>query len=78
MAAFIYRIQQTESTPASRQGTNKVFEDADKIADWARAAVSALNAQGIFEDIPGTSFNPQSPSNRANVASILYKWLADK
>ena len=78
LAAIIHRTQTANNKIPADQGKNKTFGDADKIADWAKDAVAALNRQGVFGDIPGNNFNPQKSANRAEVASVLYRWLTAK
>ena len=75
LAAIVYRTQKAEGKYPSDTTNNKPFGDTDKVADWATEAVNALNKQGVFFDIPGTNFNPQTPASRAGVASVLYRWL---
>ena len=75
LAVLIYRAQQ--SSGEIPQGVLAGYEptDSDMISEYARDPVSVLGAQGLFADIPGSSFNPQTPATRAEVASILYRYL---
>ena len=45
LAALIYRTQQSSGKTPPNIGTGKSFTDADKISDWAKDAVNALNRQ---------------------------------
>ena len=76
LAALITRTQQSSGKIPPNINAGKTFSDAGKISEWAKAAVNALSDQGVFRDIPGSSFNPQTPATRAEVASMLYRWLA--
>jgi len=76
LAALIYRTQQSSGKTPPSTGTGKSFTDADKISNWAKDAVNALNRQGIFGDMPGSSMNPQNSATRAEVSSMLYRYLA--
>ena len=75
LAALIFRTQQAENTALANCG-GIVFDDIGNISDWALEAVNSLNEQGLFNDLPSTTFSPRSPATRAEVASIFYKWLS--
>jgi hypothetical protein len=76
LAALIHRTQQSSGKiPANDPTGSKTYTDLDKVSDWAKNVVTTLNAQGIFKDIPGSSFNPQEPATRAEVASMLYRYI---
>ncbi|MCL2046676.1 MAG: S-layer homology domain-containing protein [Oscillospiraceae bacterium] len=75
LAALIYRTQQAENS-ALPNSSGIVFDDIDNVSDWALSAVNSLNEQGLFNDLPSSTFNPRSPATRAEVASIFYKWLS--
>ncbi|MCL1794304.1 MAG: S-layer homology domain-containing protein [Oscillospiraceae bacterium] len=73
-AALVYRLQQAKGiTPNTSGGVD--FVDMDDVSDWAVESVETLNAQGLFDNIPGDSFNPQKPATRAEIASILHKYF---
>ena len=76
VAVIIYRTQQADGKKPPDILMDYVHPDWDKINDWAKSAVNALTIQGIFRDLPGTEFNPQTPATRAAVASILYRYLS--
>jgi hypothetical protein len=75
LAALIYRTQQANDKFPPDILADYEWPDWDKIADYAKSPVNALTMQGVFRDIPGTNFNPRTPATRAEVASILYRWL---
>jgi len=75
LAAFISRAQQSSGKVPPNKGTGKNFIDANRISDWAKPSVNALNYQGLFDDITGVRFNPATPATRAEVASILFRYL---
>jgi hypothetical protein len=54
---------------------DREYPDWDMIGDWAKGPVNVLTMQGIFRDIPGDGFRPQEPATRAEIASILYRYL---
>jgi len=49
-------------------------EDIEKL-DWAAEEIATLTAQGLFKDVPGANFAPNTPASRAVVASVLYNLL---
>ena len=74
-AALIYRTQQASGKIPPDTSESKTFGDAYKISSWAKAAVTALNRQGLFNDIPDSDFAPQSSASRSEVALVLYRYL---
>jgi hypothetical protein len=75
LAALIFRTQQADGAIPPDILMDFEYQDWGKIGNWAKGAVNALLMQGIFSDIPGTNFNPASPASRAEVASMLFKYL---
>jgi len=76
LAALIFRMQQAYGqTPPDAPEFEKIFRDADEIGWWAKASADALNHQGLFNDIPDDDFKPRSPASRAEIASVLYRYL---
>ena len=75
LAALIFRTQQAENKIPMDILMDYEWPDWDNISDWAKSVVTKLTMQGIFADIPGNNLNPRDPSNRAEIASMLYKWL---
>ena len=53
----------------------KAFTDAASISGWAKDTVETLNNQGMFRDLPGSAFNPRGAATRAEIASILHRYL---
>ncbi len=53
----------------------KVFNDSDKISDWAKEAVSLLAANGVINGYETGDFNPQGALNRAEAAKLIYEIL---
>jgi len=76
LAALIFRAQQYSGRTPPNVGIGKSFADAVRISDWAKDAVTVLNRQGLFDDLPGVYLNPQNPATRAEVSSMLYRYLA--
>jgi len=75
LAALIFRTQKSSGKiPPDLQIENK-YPDWDKISGWAQEAANTLLGQGVYRDIPRTNFSPQAPATRAEIASILYRYL---
>lgn len=51
------------------------FADDASIADYAKEAVSTLQAAGIINGVSDTEFAPVSNATRAQAAQILYSFL---
>ena len=75
LAALIYRTQQATGKIPNDILMDYEHPDWNAISDFAKSAVTALTMQGVFRDIPGVYFNPLAPATRAEVASMLYRWL---
>ena len=75
IAALVYRAQQASGKIPNDILMDREWPDWDEISDWAKGPVNVLTIQGLFRDIPGTNFIPQAPATRAEVASILYRYL---
>jgi len=52
-----------------------VWSDFDSVRPFAKGYVGRLTAQGLFRDMPGSTFRPQEDASRATVALVLYNWL---
>ena len=75
LAAIIYRKQQADGKTPMDILMDHEWSDWDAINDWAKPAVNALTMQGIFRDIPGSAYNPKAPATRAEIASMLYRYM---
>jgi hypothetical protein len=53
-----------------------IFVDSENISDWARTAVSWANAKGIITGKPGNIIDPQGQATRAEVSTVLMRWIA--
>ena len=56
-------------------GVDRAFTDLNQVSSWASEAVNELNRWGILVDLPGNTFGPQNAATRAEVASILYRYV---
>ena|GEM_PF-1928098 len=76
LAVIIYRMGEESGKMPPAIGRGVSFKDIYDVSDWAYEAVSTLNKLGMFMDIPSSNFSPQTPATRAEVASILYRYVA--
>jgi hypothetical protein len=51
------------------------FADSGEVADYAQAAVSALQQAGVVSDKPGLRFDPKGTATRAEVAQVLRRFV---
>ncbi len=56
-------------------GTLLSYSDANDVADYAQAAVSAMSSNGIINGFEDLSFRPYEYATRAQTAQMLYKYL---
>ena len=64
---------------ASKEDKLSAFPDAAKVSDWAKEALNWAVASGLINgvaDANGTaSLEPQATATRAQIATILMRWL---
>ncbi|MCL2337317.1 MAG: S-layer homology domain-containing protein, partial [Firmicutes bacterium] len=75
MAAILYRYAQFTGSALSGTVADKQFADLNKISDYAKKPVNALVARGIVSGKPGNLFDPQGTATRAEVASMLHRYM---
>ena len=76
LAALIHRTQQSSGKMPPDILMDFEWPDWNSISDYAKGPVNVLTIQGIFRDIPRQDgFNPRNPASRAEVASMLYRYL---
>ena len=76
IAAMLYRYAGAE---AAKEDKLSAFPDAAKTSDWAKEALNWAVASGLINgvaDANGTAnLEPQSTATRAQIATILMRWL---
>jgi hypothetical protein len=77
LAVLIHRTQRRTGEIPPDILMDFEWADWDNINDWAKCAVNVLTIQGILRDLPRTDglLNPRTPATRAEVASMLYRYL---
>jgi hypothetical protein len=69
-------LKSTGQMPANSSAkTLKDFTDADKVATWAKDAMTFMANNGIVVD-SGSKLYPDGKANRAHMAQVLYNLLA--
>lgn len=76
IAAMLYRYAGAE---AAKEDKLSAFPDAAKVSDWAKEALNWAVASGLINGVAnanGTaSLEPQATATRAQIATILMRWL---
>lgn len=76
IATMLYRYAGAE---AAKEDMLSAFPDAAKVSDWAKEALNWAVASGLINgvaDANGTaSLEPQATATRAQIATILVRWL---
>lgn len=71
IAAICLRILNSKGI-AVKNGNSGVFEDENDIAEYAKEAVAALNAEGVLNGKGNNKFCPKHYATRAEAAKIIY------
>ena len=74
-AAFIARYQEASDKVPMPILMDYEWQDFTQIREFARGYVNLLTMQGVFIDVPGVYFEPQSNASRGMVATVLHRWL---
>ena len=74
MAVIAYRCA-IKSGIAFETDGEKEWNDSAEISDFAKSAVSALNAKGIINGISQNEFSPKTTTTRAQSAVIIERLL---
>ncbi|MDF3001518.1 MAG: Alpha-N-arabinofuranosidase [Bacillota bacterium] len=74
LASILYRYAGSPSVQKSLDG----YKDADQISSWADTALQWAVETGILNGRDGGLLDPQAQANRAEVATILMRYIKDK
>ena len=75
-ASILYRYAKSvKGIDVSSQADLSKFTDAGKISSYAKEAISWANAEGYINGMTPTALEPKSSSTRAQMATILSKFL---
>ena len=75
MAAILYRYAQFKGYDVSNTGNLSGYTDAAQVSEWARTAMGWANAQGLITGNTATTLNPTGSATRAEVATILMRFV---
>lgn len=75
MAAILYRYAQFKGYDVSNIGDLSRYTHAGQVSDWTRTAIGWANAQGLITGNTATTLNPIGSATRAEVATILIRFV---
>lgn len=70
---FASILWRTEGAPAGAEETS--FSDSGQIASYAKQAVAWARENGIISGKEGNRFDPKGIATRAEISSMIYRWL---
>lgn len=77
-AAILYRYSEYVGRDTSDRASLATFPDASKVSSWAKEALSWANAEGLITGAVvnnRTVLNPQGNTTRAQLASIMRRYI---
>lgn len=66
-----YAVDKLLRLPLAYRDTNRMFNDADDISDWANFSVAALYIAGILRGYPDGRFAPKDGITRAELITLI-------
>ena len=75
LAVLIFRLGTGYGEIPPEMNEGRDFKDLDSVSEWAAEAVNTLNDRGVFVNLPGDTFNPKAAATRAEVASVIYRYI---
>ncbi|MBQ8697155.1 MAG: S-layer homology domain-containing protein, partial [Clostridia bacterium] len=76
-AAILYRYAQYKGITTDDRADLSGYKDADKISSYATDAMSWANARGYIGGVSATSISPKAGATRAQMATILVRYVED-
>lgn len=76
VAAILYRYAQYKGIATDERADLTVFEDGDKVSDYAKEAMSWINGVQIIKGVSATRIAPLDNCTRAQVAEMLRLYCA--
>ena len=67
-------IEQYEGITLKKPNAKGTFGDDAKISSWAKQSVYRCQQAGLVNGVTSTTFEPQSPATRAQVATIMTRY----
>ena len=76
MAVLVYRFAQYAGVEFDVSDVE--FKDHNNISDYAKEAIAALNGAGYVNGMGDGNYSPKGNSTRAQVATIIYRFITRK
>ena len=76
-AAMLYRYARLMGTDVTPTGNLGQFRDADQIAEYAMLPLRWAVGAGIINGVGNDLLDPEGTATRAQIAKIIYVWLAN-
>jgi len=74
MATVFYRYTKFKGYNVDERSKTDVYNDGEKISEWALDAVSWANATGLISGTSETELSPDMSATRAQMATILMRF----
>ena len=78
IAAILYRYAKTKGWDISGASSLGTFLDGAQVSDWATRAMEWTYAEGLITGKNGGRLDPQGQASRAEVATILMRFLESR
>ncbi len=75
LAVILYNYAKYKGYDVTATAALTAFNDTASISSWARAAMAWANAEGLINGISNTSLSPKGNATRAQVATILMRFI---
>ena len=75
LAAIFYRYADYKGYDLTVKGDLDKFKDADKITDYAKAAMQWAVGSGLVKGKSGNLLDPQGTATRAEIAAMLHRFI---
>ena len=75
LAAIFYRYADYKGYDLTVKGNLDTFKDADKITDYAKAAMQWAVGSGLVKGKSGNLLDPQGTATRAEIAAMLHRFI---
>ncbi|MFA7502526.1 MAG: S-layer homology domain-containing protein [Anaerovoracaceae bacterium] len=78
MAEILYRYAEYKKLDVSARADVSAFGDGSSISSWAEQGVLWAVSTGLIQGVSATKLAPSALSTRAQVATVLMRWLGEK
>ena len=77
LVTILYKYARLRGADLSARADLSGFSDAGLVSSYALTPMQWAVAEGLINGTTSTTLSPQSTASRAQVVSILYRWLAE-